>query len=66
MNSNDQKKLTQAGYIIVRKDDTPTPRIKYKDKEYHEWQTLHKDFASKAARDRKMAELLQSPLIIED
>jgi hypothetical protein len=66
MNGNDQKKVIAAGFVIIRRDDTPAPRIKYKDKETHEWRTLHKDFASKAARDRKMDELLKIQTIIED
>ena len=66
MNGTDQRKLTEAGYIIIRRDDQPTPRIKYKDKEHGEWTTLHKDFKSKADRDRKMSELLKISTIIED
>ena len=66
MNGRDQKKLCDAGYTIIRRDDQPSIRIKYKKKGIGEWQTLIKDFASKAARDRHMNELLCSAIIIED
>lgn len=66
MNSTDQKKLIIAGYTLVRRDDTPTPRIKIRSALTFEWQTLEKDFPSKAARDRRMGELLQSSTTIED
>ena len=66
MNGTDQKKVTAAGFTIIRKDDTPSPRIKYKAKDIHEWQTLEKDFPSKAARDRRANDLLKISTIIED
>lgn len=66
MNGSDQKKLLEAGYVIVRPDDTPSPRIKYKDKDHREWVTLHTGFNSKAERDRKLAELLKVSTIIQD
>jgi hypothetical protein len=66
MLGRDQKKLTTAGYTLIRSDDSPSPRIKYKDAKHHEWTTLQKDFESKAARDRRMDELLKDPMIIQD
>lgn len=66
MNSTDQKKLIIAGYTLIRKDDTPAPRIKIRSAISFEWQTLEKDFASKAARDRRMEALLQSSTTLED
>jgi hypothetical protein len=66
MNGTDQKKLIIAGYTLLRKDDKPTPRIKIRSAKNFEWQTFEKDFASKAARDRRMAELLQSSTTLED
>lgn len=66
MNTKDQNKLLAAGYTLIRKDDTPTIRIKTKSAENLEWQTLEKDFKSKASRDRRMDELLESVTTLED
>lgn len=66
MNGNDQKKLIIAGFTIIRADDHPTPRIKIKDKKSYEWRTLESEFLSKAARDRKMSELLKLSTVIQD
>ena len=66
MNGTDQKKVTAAGFTIIRRDDQPAIRIKYKMKGVTEWQTLQKGFISKAARDRVMTELLKTSMTIED
>ena len=66
MNTKDQIKLLKAGYLILRKDDTPTIRIKVKKYNTNEWQTFEKDFKTKAMRDRRMQELLQSDTTLED
>ncbi len=66
MNGTDQKKLIIAGYTLIRKDDMPTPRIKVRSPKNFEWHTLEKDFSSKAARDRRMHELLEASTTIED
>ncbi len=66
MNSTDQQKLIIAGYTLLRRDDTPAPRIKIRSALNFEWQTFEKNFASKAARDRRMNELLKLSTTIED
>ena len=66
MDQKSQLKVIKAGFHIIRIDDQPTPRIKVKDKKSTEWRTLEKDFASKAARDRRFNELLISNIYISD
>ena len=66
MNNTDHQKLIKAGYTLLRKDDQPTIRIKVKSAITLEWQTFETGFASKAARDRRMAELLKSTTTLED
>jgi len=64
----DQKshiKVIEEGFIILRADDQPTTRIKYIAKGQHNWITLEK-FETKAARDRKLKELLQSSIYLID
>lgn len=65
MNQSDQKKLCDAGYMIIRRDDQPKPRIKYKMKGVGDWKTLE-TFESKAARDRRANELNTLKAYIED
>jgi hypothetical protein len=66
MNATSQQKVIAAGFTIIRADDYPNIRIKHKKQGSHQdWVTLEK-FETKAARDRRMAELLQSPMVIED
>jgi hypothetical protein len=64
MEYRSMQKLMNAGYTIIRKDDHPCPRIKYRKKDSGDWKTLEK-FATKAARDRKHDELLNEEFIIE-
>jgi hypothetical protein len=66
MDQKSQLKVIKAGFHILRCDDQPSPRIKVKDKNHTEWSTLEKDFASKAARDRRFEELLVSNIYISD
>ena len=54
-----------AGFMLIRKDDQPQPRIKYKQFGFPEWRTLEK-FATKAERDRRFKQLLKNSNIIED
>jgi hypothetical protein len=68
-----QKKVIDAGFIILRCDDHPSLRIKVKDGNdanhtgsCYEWRTFEKDFATKAARNRRFKELLEQSKIIED
>ncbi len=65
MDQQSQLKVIAAGFSIIRTDDQPSPRIKIKDNEHHEWSTLRK-FESKAARDREFKSLLNSEYIIND
>lgn len=55
----------RAGFMLIRKDDQPQPRIKYKQFGISEWRTLEK-FDTKAARDRRYKDLLHNSTIIED
>lgn len=66
MNLRDQKKVIKAGFIIVRSDDQPSPRIKVKDGKSSEWRTLGKPFPTKAARDRELNQLLKLATVIQD
>jgi hypothetical protein len=65
MDATSQQKVIAAGFTIIRADDQPNPRVKVKDEHHREWATLDK-FETKAARDRRMAELLKLPHIITD
>ncbi|KAA6346412.1 hypothetical protein EZS27_006062 [termite gut metagenome] len=65
MNAKDQQKVIRAGFILVRPDDLPSPRIKIKDGKSHEWRTMKK-FETKAARNREMEKLLGFELVIQD
>lgn len=65
MNAKDQLKLQKAGYVIIRAD-WQALTIKAKDKSHLHWYVLHKGFASKAALQRKMNDLLTISTIIED
>ena len=66
MNTKDQHKLLKAGYTILRTSDHPTVRIKIKNPLTEEWETLEYGFKSKAGRDRRMNEFLESPTVLED
>jgi hypothetical protein len=65
MTMSDQLKVIKAGFVLIRADEYPTIRIKIKDGKSMEWRTLEK-FETKAARDRKMRDLLKSDMIITD
>ena len=65
MDAKFQTKVINQGFIIYRSEDFPSPRIKYKDKEQHEWATLEK-FETKAARDRRLKELTKNEFAIID
>ncbi len=53
------EKLAAAGFVIVRPDDYPAPRIKQWVGDGF-WKTLEK-YPSKAARDRALAVMLENP-----
>lgn len=65
MDLNSQNKVLKAGFMLIRKDDQPQPRIKHKQFGFTEWRTFEK-FDTKAARDRRFKELLHDSSIIED
>lgn len=56
MDQKSQCKVMAAGFRIIRADDYPQPRIKFKDAKTENWKTLAK-FETKAARDRSMEQL---------
>lgn len=66
MDSQSQHKVIAAGFTILRSDDQPNIRIKYKGNGQSEWKTFEKPFESKAARDRRLKELLEKPKYISD
>lgn len=47
MNLDSQNRVLKAGFMIVRKDEYPQPKIKYKQFGFPEWRTLEK-FDTKA------------------
>lgn len=57
--SDNYEKLAAAGFVIVRPDDYPAPRIKQWVSD-GAWKTLEK-YPSKAARDRALAVMLENP-----
>jgi hypothetical protein len=62
--STNNEKIAAAGFRIIRADDYPLPRIK-EWKSDSSWTTLEK-FDTKAARERRIQELLADPKIIVD
>lgn len=64
MTANDQNKLMKAGFMIIRKDDYPSPRIKVCTGSNGGWET-HNTYPSKAERDRVFKQMLQDDKIIE-
>lgn len=65
MTAQDQIKVLNAGFMILRRDYFRL-KIKCKTKDFTEWRTLEKDFASKAEIDRRMNDLLKRKKVIED
>ncbi len=69
MNAKDQFKVINSGFTIIRREGEQTfagKKIKFKNKDKHEWATLHKDFKSNSEMDRMMKKLLALSTIIED
>lgn len=64
MTGKDQEKIRKLGVKILRRDYSKL-LIKCKDKEHSDWIILEK-FNTKTAVDKKMREMLENPLIIED
>lgn len=66
MNQTDQKKVIDAGFTILRKQDLPTIGIKAKTNEHPDsWRTIGK-FNTKIARDAEFNRLLKNSKYIED
>lgn len=65
MDRKSQDKVLRAGFIIIRKDDNPSPRIKARQTEKTDYRTLEK-YATKAERDRAFARLLSDEKVISD
>ena len=65
MDQKSQMKVVEAGFVIIRKDDQPTPRIKYKSADQREWATLEKH-ERKRDRDKAFDELMKNELYIND
>lgn len=62
--SANYEKLAAAGFTIVRADDMPSPRIKKWTGE-SSWTTME-TFPTKAARDRRLLELVSDPKTVTD
>lgn len=65
MDAGSQLKVIRAGFTIIRYDDQPNLRIKFKDGEHLNWTTF-RTFPTKAERDRIKVELLCNVRFIED
>lgn len=65
MTAQDQLKLINKGFKIIRADMFRL-QIKHKGSGTHDWKTLEKGFASKAAVERRMKELLSDKMTVED
>ncbi len=65
MDSKSQQKVIAFGFTIIRADDYPNIRIKYKDADHAEWNTLQV-FPTKASRDKAFKDLIEQPHIIQD
>ena len=56
MSIDDQNKLKKAGFMIIRKDAYPSPKIKVRTGSKGGWKTHH-TYPMKAARDRALQEM---------
>lgn len=65
MTQQDQIKVINAGFTILRPADQPTIRIKFKNREQFEWKTLE-SYPNKHKRNKALAEYLLRPDIIQD
>jgi len=71
MNARDQIKILNAGFRIIRKRNYPEMnsinlKIVQKTKNRHEWHDLEKNFPSLASRNRRIKELLQDQMTVEN
>lgn len=65
MNAQDQLKVINAGFTILRVDWEKL-QIKYKNKDRQEWSYLEDKYPSKASLKRDLAFMLQSKMAVED
>lgn len=65
MDRSSRLKVISAGFIVLRKDDQPTFRIKCQRVGSHNWETWQ-NFPSPEIRDKRLIELLREPNFIED
>ncbi|MCX4295038.1 MAG: hypothetical protein OSJ56_13390 [Prevotella sp.] len=65
MDRKSQDKVLKARFIIIRKDDYPTPRIKARYVAGTDYRTFEK-YNTKAERDRAFARLLIDDKVISD
>jgi hypothetical protein len=66
MDGDSRAKVMAAGFTILRTANEPAPKIKVLLETHGSWGTFEGGFKSKAARDRRLKELLQQPTIITD
>jgi len=65
MDAKSQLKVIAAGFVILRCEDQPIPRIKFKAGIVTQWSTLEK-FETKAARNRRLQFFLELSNYIQD
>lgn len=65
MNDESHLKLIKEGFTVIRSEDFPGMRIKFKDVEHPEWTEMN-TYPSKYARDKALGELVAQPFIIND
>lgn len=65
MDLKSQNKIITQGFTILRVDDYPAIRIRYKDQEHLEWKEFV-SFSTKEDRDKVLEELLARPNFILD
>lgn len=72
MNADDQRKVCEARFTIIRRQNEPKPHIKYKDrnspKAWKKMASVETDgyYKSIASRDRAMKSLLNKEFYVED
>jgi hypothetical protein len=74
MDSKDLKKLTDAGFTVLREyqdynygtNKRTNPAIKAKTAERPDWFTFEKGFKTFNDRDRRMQQLLQDPKTVKE
>lgn len=65
MDARSQLKVIRAGFTIIRQDDYPAIRIKYKDADHEDWVTYN-NYPTKSARDKVFNELREASHILID